>query len=65
METEMSAGRLRHADPKMVVALMYATVVGVATEPEALRAVRWSEDLVGLRRLRREMTAFVRAALQP
>lgn len=65
MEAEMSAGRLRRADPKMVVALMYATVVGVATEPEALRAVRWSGDLVGLRRLRTEMTAFVRAALQP
>lgn len=65
METEMSAGRLRRADPKMVVALMYATVVGVATEPEALRAVRWSGDLVGLRRLRTEMTAFVRAALRP
>lgn len=65
MEAEMTSGRLRRADPKMVVALMYATVVGVATEPEALRAVRWSEDLVGLRRLRTEMTAFVRAALQP
>lgn len=65
MEVEMAAGRLRRADPKMVVALMYATVVGVATEPEALRAVRWSGDLVGLRRLRNEMTAFVRAALEP
>lgn len=65
MEAEMTSGRLRRADPKMVVALMYATVVGVATEPEALRAVRWSGDLVGLRRLRTEMTAFVRAALQP
>ncbi|MFM7126095.1 MAG: hypothetical protein ACKOYO_04450, partial [Actinomycetota bacterium] len=65
MEAEMATGRLRRADPKMVVALMYATVVGVATEPEALRAVRWSGDLVGLRRLRTEMTAFVRAALRP
>ena len=65
MEAEMDAGRLRRGDPKMVVALMYATVVGVATEPEALRAVRWTDDLVGLRRLRTEMTAFIRSALAP
>lgn len=65
LEDEMSAGRLRRGDPKMMVALMYATVVGVATEPEALRAVRWTNDLVGLRRLRSEMTAFIHSALAP
>ncbi|MGA0878375.1 MAG: TetR/AcrR family transcriptional regulator [Ilumatobacteraceae bacterium] len=65
MEAEMMAGRLRRGDPKMVVALVYSTVVGVATEPEALRAVRWTGDLVGLRRLRSEMTAFIRSALRP
>lgn len=65
MEVEMNAGRLRRGDPKMIVALVYSTVVGVATEPEALRAVRWTGDLVGLRRLRSEMTAFIRAALRP
>lgn len=65
LEAEMAAGRLRRGDPKMIVALMYATVVGVATEPEALRAVRWTNDLVGLRKLRSEMTAFIRSALAP
>lgn len=65
MEAEMTAGRLRRGDPKMVVALVYSTVVGVATEPEALRAVRWTGDLIGLRRLRSEMTAFIRSALRP
>lgn len=65
MDAEMQSGRLRRGDPKMVVALVYSTVVGVATEPEALRAVRWTGDLVGLRRLRSEMTAFIRAALRP
>ncbi len=65
MEAEMKAGRLRRGDPKMVIALMYATVVGVATEPEALRSVRWTNDLVGLRRLRTEMTAFIHSALEP
>ena len=65
LEDEMNAGRLRRGDPKMMVALMYATVVGVATEPEALRAVRWTNNLVGLRRLRSEMTAFIHSALAP
>ena len=49
----------------MVVALAYATVTGIATEPEALRAVEWSTTLVGLRQLRRELIDFVLAALRP
>lgn len=65
MRSEMDAGRLRSGHPEIVVALVYATVTGVATEPEALRAVGWTEDLVGLRRLRSEMTAFLTAALSP
>ena len=62
---EMACGRLRRADPGLVVALAYATVTGIATEPEALRAVEWSTTLVGLRRLRRELIDFVLAALRP
>lgn len=65
MRVEMDAGRLRAGRPEIVVALVYATVTGVATEPEALRAVGWTEDLVGLRRLRSEMSAFLSAALAP
>ena len=62
---EMNLGRLRHADPGLIVALCYATVTGIATEPEALRAVEWSTTAAGLRQLRRELTDFVLAALRP
>jgi TetR/AcrR family transcriptional regulator len=62
---EMSAGRLRRADPRLVAALAYGTVTGIATEPEALRAVGWSPTAAGLRRLRAELRAFLRAALAP
>ena len=65
MSVEMDAGRLRRADPSMIVALVYATVTGIATEPEALRVVGWTPDVVGLRRLRRQLIDFVRAALAP
>jgi TetR/AcrR family transcriptional regulator len=62
---EMDAGRLRRGDPRLVAALAYGTVVGIATEPEALRAVRWEPTTAGLRRLRTELRAFLRAALTP
>ena len=62
---EMVAGRLRRGDPRLVAALGYATLTGIATEPEALRAVGWQADAVGLRRLRDELRAFLRAALEP
>ena len=63
--TEMDAGRLRRGDPRLVAALGYATLTGIATEPEALRAVGWRTDAVGLRRLRDELRSFLRAALAP
>lgn len=65
MSHEMDAGRLRRADPGLVVALAYATVTGIATEPEALRVVGWNADLAGLRRLRDELVNFLRSALDP
>jgi len=48
-----------------VAALAYATVTGIATEPEALETVGWTRDLAGLRRLRDELRGFIRAALAP
>jgi AcrR family transcriptional regulator len=60
---EMDAGRMRRADPQLTIALAYATVVGVATEPEALRAVGWQPTPAGLRHLRAELIAYLRAAL--
>ncbi len=65
LELEMERGRLRRADPRLVAALAYATVTGIATEPEALETVGWSRDLAGLRRLRDELRGFLRAALAP
>ena len=62
---EMNRGRLRRADPRLVAALCYATVTGIATEPEALRAVGWTPTTAELRRLRSELLAFLRAALTP
>ncbi|BAN02541.1 TetR/AcrR family transcriptional regulator [Ilumatobacter coccineus] len=63
--SEMRAGRLRRGDPGLVAALGYATITGIATEPEALRAVGWHADAAGLRRLRDELRSFLRAALAP
>lgn len=62
---EMSKGRLRQGDPALVAALAYATVTGIATEPEALRSVGWRPTAGDLRRLREELRAFLRAALAP
>ncbi len=65
LDEEMCRGRLRRGDPRLIAAIVYATVTGIATEPEALRTVGWSADTVGLRRLRNELRSFLRAALAP
>ncbi|MFZ4811858.1 MAG: TetR/AcrR family transcriptional regulator [Ilumatobacteraceae bacterium] len=65
LRAEMDAGRLRRADPGLIAALCYATITGIATEPEALRINGWQPTAVGLRRLRDELRAFLRAALAP
>ncbi len=62
---EMDKGRLRRGDPRLVAALAYATVTGIATEPEVLRAVGWEPTAVGLRHLRDELRSFLVAALTP
>lgn len=62
---EMDAGRLRRGDPRLVATLAAATVTGIATDPEALRAVGWRPNLIELRHLRNELRAFLRAALAP
>jgi len=58
-------GRIRQADPRLIAALCYATVTGIATEPELLRSVGWQPTTADLRRLRSELLAFLRAALAP
>lgn len=63
LDQAMAAGQLRRGDPRLVAALAYATVTGIATEPEALRGVGWQPSPASLRRLRAELLAFLRAAL--
>lgn len=65
MEREMDAGRLRRADPRLVLAFAYSTVVGIASEPVLLRAVGWEPSVRSLRNLRRELLGYLRAALAP
>ncbi len=65
LAADMERGRLRRGDPAVVVALIYATVTGTATEPVALTAAGWQADVAGLRRLRSELLAFLEAALRP
>lgn len=62
---EMQAGRLRGGDPRLIAALAYATVTGIATEPAVLAAVGWHPDTKSLRALRDELRGFLRAALAP
>ena len=65
LRLEMDKGRLRRADPGLIAALAYATVTGIATEPEALRTIGWQPTAIGLRHLRDELRAFLRSALAP
>jgi TetR/AcrR family transcriptional regulator len=60
---EMDAGRIRRADPRSLLLFAYTTVVGVATETEARRVLGIGGTVASLARLRRELFAFVRAAL--
>jgi len=62
VEREMDAGTIRRCDPRLLLVFVYATVVGVATEAEAQRAVGLPASTATLARLRRELFAFVRAA---
>lgn len=65
LREQAGKGELRRADPGLVLAMAYATVTGVATEPEVLRATGWRATTTGLRQLRDELRAFLRAALAP
>ncbi len=65
LDDEMAAGTVRQADPRLTVLLLYATVVGAATELEAQRVVGLDASIASLRRLRRELFVYVHAALRP
>ena len=62
---EMAAGTVRRADPAHVLLFTYSMVIGVATDIEAQRALGIDVSIASLARLRRELLAFLRAALSP
>lgn len=59
----MKAGVIRSGDPRLLVSFLYSTMLGVSTDIQARRAFGVTETPAGLRRLRRELFAFVRAAV--
>ena len=63
VEEEMSAGRFRRLEPRMLLLAVYSAVVGVATAPEVMRALGLEPDLRSWVRARRETIEFLRAAL--
>ncbi len=59
----MQAKVIRQGDPRLMLAFLYSTILGVATDLQAQRAFGVPSSPAGLRRLRRELFAFVRAAV--
>lgn len=62
---EMDRGTVRRADPAHLLLFTYSMVIGVATDIEAQRALGIDVSISSLARLRRELLAFLRAALSP
>ncbi|MED5540840.1 MAG: TetR/AcrR family transcriptional regulator, partial [Actinomycetota bacterium] len=54
VEREMVAGRFRRLEPRMLLLAVYSAVIGVATEPEVMRALGLEPDLRSLVKARRE-----------
>ena len=63
LEAEMATGNIRRQDARLLLLSSYATVIGVATEVEVLRAVGIEPTARSLVRRRNELLAFLRSAL--
>ncbi|MCU0267923.1 MAG: TetR/AcrR family transcriptional regulator [Acidimicrobiales bacterium] len=63
LEAEMTAGRFRRCDARLLLLSTYSTVLGVATEVEVLRAVGVEPTLRSAVLRRRELLRFLRSAL--
>ena len=63
LEREMDAGRIRRCDPGLLFVSAYSSVLGAATEVEVLRAVGVEPTLRSTVVRRRELLAFLRAAM--
>lgn len=62
-EREMEAGRIRRCDPGLLLVSAYSTVLGAATDVDVLRAVGVEPTLRSTAVRRRELLAFLRAAM--
>lgn len=62
-EREMDAGRIRRCDPGLLLVSAYSTVLGAATDVDVLRAVGVGPTLRSTVIRRRELLAFLRAAM--
>src|SRR6516165_6266152 len=65
LESEMDGGAMRRHDPRLLLLAAYSTVIGVATEVEVMRALRYEPTARSLVRRRAELLAFLRSALIP
>jgi AcrR family transcriptional regulator len=63
MESEIEAGSFRRVEPRMLLLAIYSAVIGVATEPEVMRALGLEPDVRSLVKARRETISFLKAAL--
>lgn len=63
LDEEMTAGRLRRHDPRLVLLLAYSSILVATTEIEALRAVGVEPTPRSLLQRRRDLLAFFRSAL--
>jgi len=63
LEAEMALGNIRRQDARLLLLSSYATVIGVATEVEVLRAVGIEPSARSLVRRRNELLDFLRSAL--
>ncbi|MEZ5281496.1 MAG: TetR family transcriptional regulator [Acidimicrobiales bacterium] len=65
LDAEMDAGRLRRHEPRFLLLSAYSAVIGVATEPEVMRAMGVEPTLRSLAQARAELTSFLSDALVP
>ena len=63
LEREMDAGRLRRHEPRLLLLSAYSAVIGVAAEPDVMRAMGVEPSLRSLTEARAELTSFLRDAL--
>lgn len=65
LSTEMSAGRLRHHDPRALLLNAYSTVIGAATEVEVRASLGLAASARVWARRRRELLDELRVSLAP